>query len=119
MLGVGQQIMHQQFFDERLQALGQLREENTKVLQHLRARQRFAEGFGFDPSTIDQVQLAAMAQQVVQVQVFLPQAFGMHLPDCRQRFSEHQLLLIGQRRQGFDCGPGIGQALRVFEEFEQ
>ncbi|MNZ56149.1 hypothetical protein D3C78_740890 [compost metagenome] len=60
-----------------------------------------------------------MAQQVVQVQVVLPQALGVHLRHRRQGFAEHQVLFIGQRRQGFDFSPGIGQAHGVFEKLEQ
>ncbi|MNJ51338.1 hypothetical protein D3C77_466390 [compost metagenome] len=72
-----------------------------------------------DSGTVDQVQLAALTQQVVQVQVFLPQSFGVHPSHSSQGFAEHQLLLVRERRQGFNRCPGIGQALRTFEELEQ
>ena len=78
-----------------------------------------ARGFGLDAGAIDQVQLAGVAQQVVQVQVFLPQAFGVHVRHGRQRLTQHLMLRVGQHRQVFHRAPGIGQALGTVEEFEQ
>ncbi|MNH19417.1 hypothetical protein D3C72_1512990 [compost metagenome] len=98
MLAVGQQVMHQQLFNEWFQALGQLREQDAKVLQHLWARQWLAQRFSLDPGAINQVQLAVVTQQVVQVQVFLPQALGVHMSNGGQCFTEHSLLFIGQWR---------------------
>ncbi|MNS70478.1 hypothetical protein D3C72_1038220 [compost metagenome] len=60
-----------------------------------------------------------MAQQVVQVQVFLPQAPGVHVRHCGERLAQHQVLLVGQYRQALHCRPGIGQAFGAVEEFEQ
>jgi len=53
------------------------------------------------------------------VQVFLPQALGMHAGDRVQRFGEHSGLLIGQRRQAFDRLPGIGQAFGAVDKLKQ
>ncbi len=60
-----------------------------------------------------------MAQQVVQVQVFLPKALSVHVRDSRERFAQHQVLFVGQHRQAFHRRPGIGQALSAVEEFEE
>ncbi|MNV92413.1 hypothetical protein D3C71_1870110 [compost metagenome] len=98
MLAVGQQVMHQQLFDERLQALGQLGEQHAEVFQHTGARQLLAGRLGLDAGTVDQVQLAAVAQQVVQVQVFLPQAFAVHLRHGSEGLAEHHVLLVSQHR---------------------
>ncbi|MNZ41717.1 hypothetical protein D3C78_592730 [compost metagenome] len=111
--------MHQQLFDEWLQALGQLSEEHPEVFQHTRARQLLARRFGLDAGAIDQVQLAAVAQQVVQVQIFLPEALGVHLRHCGQGFAQHQVLFVGQHRQVRHLVPGIGQAFGAVEELEQ
>jgi len=43
----------------------------------------------------------------------------MHLRNRTQRFGEHRLLLVSQRRQGFDGMPGIGQAVGAFQKLEQ
>ncbi len=72
-----------------------------------------------DARTVDQVQLAGMAQQVVQVQVFLPKALGVHVRHSRERFAQYQVLLVRQHWQVFHCGPGIGQALGTVKELEQ
>ncbi|RMR97212.1 hypothetical protein ALP75_201028 [Pseudomonas syringae pv. actinidiae] len=109
MFAVAQQIMHQQFFREWLKSLGQLSKEYPEVFQHLLPRQRFAGLLGTNARPVNQVQPPVMAQQIVQVQVFLPQAFGVLLSDGGQRLAEHQLLLVGQRRQFLNLGPGIAQ----------
>ncbi|MNG28927.1 hypothetical protein D3C84_1142700 [compost metagenome] len=84
MLAVAQQVVHQQFFGERLQRLGQLGEKHPEIFQDLLPRERLAWRFAADTGAIDQIQSIALAQQVVQVQVFLPQTFAMHLTDRAQ-----------------------------------
>ena len=60
-----------------------------------------------------------MTQQIVQVQIFLPESFAMQPTDRIQRFGQNSGLLIGQRRQRLDLGPGITEALGTLEKFEQ
>ncbi|MNS77894.1 hypothetical protein D3C72_1114860 [compost metagenome] len=119
MLAIAQQVIHQQFFGERLQRLGQLSEKHSEVFQDLLPRQRLAWRFGADSGAIDQIQTIALAEQVVQVQVFLPQAFAVHLADRAQGFRQHRRLLIGQHRQVIDLLPGITEAGGVFQKLEQ
>ena len=80
---IAQQVVHQQLFNKWLKADGQLGEKHPEVFQHLLSRQRFTRLFDTNARAVDQVQLAALAQQVVQVQVFLPQALEVHLADGR------------------------------------
>ena len=115
---IAQQVVHQQFFGERFEIFRQLGEKHPEVFQHAVTRQWLASLFDANAGAINQVQLAVLAQQVVQVQVFLPQALGVHLRNRAQRFGEHRGLLIGQRRQVFDSLPGIGQAFGALDEFE-
>ena len=82
-------------------------------------RQRFACLFDTDACTIDQIQLAVLTQQVVQVQVFLPQTLAVHLPDGSQSLGKYGHLFISQHRQRRDCIPGIAQALSALQVLEQ
>ena len=119
MFAVAQQIVHQQLFGKRFKAFGQLGEKHTEVFQHFGPGQWFACLFDADPCTIDQVQRAVVAQQVVQVQVLLPQAFEVHLADGRQRLSQHRLLLVCQHRQVLHRTPGFAEALRAVQKLKQ
>ena len=119
MFTIGQQVMNQQFFDVRFKTLGQLRKQHPKVLQHPITRQRLAWGFGLDTGPVDQVQLTVVTQQVVQVQVFLPKALGMHLRHRSQCLAQHLLLLVCQQRQVLHFGPGVGQAEGTLKKLEQ
>ena len=111
--------MHQQLFDKRLQALGQLGKEHTEVFQHLLPRQRFTRLFDANARTVDQVQFGALTQQVVQVQIFLPQALEMHLANGCQRLAQYRHLLVRQYRQRRHRSPGIAQAVGTFKKLEQ
>ncbi|MNP74578.1 hypothetical protein D3C76_1714770 [compost metagenome] len=56
------------------------------------------------------MQLAAMAQQVVQVQVFLGKACSMQAAHRFQGFPEHRLLPVGQGRLALDPVLGVPEA---------
>ena len=111
--------MHQQFFDKRLQAFRQLGEEHAEIFQYFLSRQRLARLFDANPRTVDQIQFAVVTQQVVQVQVLLPEPLEVHLPDRTQGLCQNSLLLIGQYRQSLHGFPGHIEALGVFQKFEQ
>ena len=118
-LAIAEQIMHQQFFDKRLKVFRQLGEEHAQVFQHFLSGQRLACLFDANTRTVDQIQLAVLTQQVVQVQVFLPEPLEVHLPDRAQRLCQYVLLLICQDRQTLHRFPGHIQALGVFQKLEQ
>ncbi|MNF32883.1 hypothetical protein D3C84_136840 [compost metagenome] len=119
MLAVGQQVMHQQLLDERLQLDRQLSEEYPEIFQHLVPRQRLAGRFTAHAAAIDHIQLSGMPQQVVQVQVGLPQTLSMQPGHQRQGLAEHGLLIIRQQRLPLDRAPGVPQTLGVIEVVEQ
>ena len=81
--------------------------------------QRLARFLDTNARAIDQVKGGALTQQVVQVQVFLPDAFGVHLAHGGQGIAKHRLLLVGQRREIFHRFPNIPQALRLLQKLEQ
>ncbi|CRQ76465.1 hypothetical protein PAERUG_E16_London_17_VIM_2_04_14_02402 [Pseudomonas aeruginosa] len=119
MLAVGQQVMHQQLLQERIEERRQLGEEHPEVFQHFLSRQRLAGSFRTHAATVDEIQAAGVAQQVVQVQVVLPEALCMQLANGCQGFAEHRLLGIAQRRLGLHRTPGVTEALRRVEVVEQ
>ncbi len=80
MLAVGQQVMHQQLLQERIEERRQLGEEHPEVFQHFLSRQRLAGSFRTHAATVDEIQAAGVAQQVVQVQVVLPEAVACSSP---------------------------------------
>ncbi|MCY1352059.1 hypothetical protein D9M69_383420 [compost metagenome] len=119
MLAIDQQVLHQQFFQEGVQLRRQLGEENPQVGHDLVARQRASGRFGADAATVDYLQLAAVAEQVVQVQVFLGEAHQMQACDGAKGLAQHFLLAVGQRCIRFDLAPGIPEAFRRFQVLEQ
>ncbi|MNL27410.1 hypothetical protein D3C87_1490010 [compost metagenome] len=119
MLAVAQQVIHQQLFGEGLQRLGQLGKKHPEVFQHFLARQRFASRLDTDARAIDQIQPAALAQQIVQMQVFLPQAFAVQLTNRAQCIGQDRRLLIRQQGQLLDLLPGLPQALGAFKVIKQ
>ncbi|MNL00653.1 hypothetical protein D3C87_1210920 [compost metagenome] len=119
MLAVAQQVIHQQLFNEGFNRLRQLGEEHPEVFQDLLPGQRLARCLAADTCAIDQVQATALAQQIVQVQVFLPQALAMHLTDRTQRLGQHRALPIGQYGLLFNLLPGVAQAFGMLKEIKQ
>ena len=65
------------------------------------------------------MQAAIVAQQVVQVQVGLPQAPGVQPADGVQGLAQHRLLGGGQQRLARHGAPGVPQALGAFQIVEQ
>jgi len=65
MLAVDQDVVHQQFFDVRLQTSRQLREEHAEVSQYLIACQRLARSLRLNAAAIDDEEMAIMSQQIV------------------------------------------------------
>ncbi|MCY1290287.1 hypothetical protein D9M70_394250 [compost metagenome] len=119
MLAIDQQVVHQQLFEGGIQLRRQLGEEHTEVGQRLVPRQRRTGAFGANAAAIDHMQLVAMAQQVVQVQVFLGEAGQMQPADRRQGLAQNGLLAIGQRYVALHLAPGIPEAFSGLQVLEQ
>ncbi|MNF62296.1 hypothetical protein D3C84_439730 [compost metagenome] len=118
-LAVDQQVMHQQLFEERVQLGRQLGEEYAEVGHDPVPRQWRAGTFGADTAAIDHMQFAAMAQQVVQVQVFLGETGQVQPADHRQSLAQHGLLAIGQGRVALHPAPGLPEAFGGLQVLEQ
>ena len=119
MLAIDQQVMHQQFFDKGRQLNRQLGEEHPEVFQHALARQRLPGALNLHATAVNNVELAVMLQQVVQVQIGLPQTLTVHLRNTGQRAGQHSLLLSTQQGLVFHGTPGIPQTLGALQVFEQ
>ncbi|MNC28761.1 hypothetical protein D3C75_769830 [compost metagenome] len=111
--------MDQQLVDERRQLGRQLGEEHAEILQDLRAGQRLAGQLRANAAAVDQVQLAVATQQIVQVQVVLPQAARVQAADGAQRLAQYRLLRSGQQRLlGYGL-PDVAEADRLINKLEQ
>ncbi|MNO55777.1 hypothetical protein D3C76_462750 [compost metagenome] len=119
MFAVAKQVIHQQLFNEGFNRLRQLGEEHPEVFQDLLPGQRLTSCLAADTCAIDQVQATTLTQQIVQVQVFLPQALAMHLSDRAQRLGQHRPLPIGQYGLLLHLLPGVAQAFGMLKEIKQ
>src|SRR5690606_35530119 len=119
MLAIGQQVVHQQLFNEGLQLGRQLSEENPQILQHSLTGQWPTWSLTSDPAAIDNEQLAICAQQIIQMQIVLPQATCVHPGNQLKCVAQHVSLGIGKHCLASDRAPGIPQAFSAIEPIEQ
>ncbi|MNZ51537.1 hypothetical protein D3C78_693530 [compost metagenome] len=119
MRGIDRPVAVQQLAQEGLQFGRQLGEEHAEVLQRPPLPQRPAGVFRLHAAAVDQVQALTLAQQVVQVQVGLPQAARVHPRDGAERGGEYRTLRFAEQRLRRRRTPGVPQALGAVEKFEQ
>ena len=118
-LGIDQQVVDQQFFQLGIQGGRQLGEEHRQILLHPRLGQRLADTLGLDVRRIYDQGGAVLDQQVVQVQIGLPEALGMQ---PRQGGEGGAKQFVLRRRQGWLGGhllPELLDAGRRLDKVEQ